>query len=254
MARMKRKTIGMIAAALTLAAGVARAAGTAVTYKSGDETVSGYLAAPGGGGKHPAIIVVHEWWGLNDWVRAKADHFAGEGYVALAVDLYRGKSAGTDPDVAHQLMRGLPEDRAARDLDAAFRYLAARPDVDPARIGSIGWCMGGGYALVAAIQEPKLAACVINYGRLVTDPKTVAKIRAPMLGNFGAEDQGIPPSMVEAFEKEARAAGKTIDFRIYPGAGHGFASNPDPKVYRPDAARDADARTDAFLARELKKG
>lgn len=228
--------------------------GKSVSYKSGDETVTGYLSEPAGGGKHPALIVVHEWWGLNDWVRGKADHFAQEGYVSLAVDLYRGKSAGNDPDVAHQLMRGLPEDRAARDLDAAFRYLASRPDVDPGRIGSIGWCMGGGYSLEAAIEEPALAACVVNYGRLVTDPKTIAKIRAPMLGNFGAEDQGIPPSSVEAFEKEARAAGKTIDFKVYPGAGHGFASNPDPKVYRPEAARDADARTDAFLAKELKKG
>jgi len=249
-----KKTIGLWMAAVLLLAARSRGAGAPVSYKSGDETVSGYLAAPGGAGRHPALIVVHEWWGLNDWVRAKADHFARDGYVALAIDLYRGKSAGRDPDVAHQLMRGLPEDRAARDLAAAFRYLAARADVDPARIGSIGWCMGGGYALEAAIQEPTLAACVINYGRLVTDPKTVAKIRAPMLGNFGAEDQGITPAMVEAFEKEARAAGKAIDFKIYPGAGHGFASNPDPKVFRPEAARDADARTDAFLARELKKG
>jgi carboxymethylenebutenolidase len=150
-------------------------------------------------------------------------------------------------------MRGLPEDRAARDVDAAFRYLASRPDVDPARIGSIGWCMGGGYSLQAAIDEPGLAACVVNYGRLVTEPVTIAKIRAPMLGNFGAEDQGIPPASVEAFQTQARTAGKTIDFKIYPGAGHGFASNPDPKVFRPDAARDADERTDAFLAKELKK-
>jgi carboxymethylenebutenolidase len=250
---MKKSTIAVFALAALLAAGRAQAAGTTVSYKSGEETVSGYLASPSGGGKHPALIVVHEWWGLNDWVRAKADKFAADGYVALAVDLYRGKSAGTDADVAHQLMRGLPEDRAARDLDAAFRYLAGRPDVDSARIGSIGWCMGGGYSLQAAIEEPGLAACVIYYGRLVTDPKTVAKIRAPMLGNFGAEDQGIPPSMVQAFDGEARAAGKTADFKIYPGAGHGFASNPDPKVFRPEAAKDADARTDAFLAKALKK-
>ena len=249
---MRKGMIRIFALAALLAAGGAQAAGTTVSYKSGDETVSGYLSVAPGGGKHPALIVVHEWWGLNDWVRGRADKFAADGYIALAVDLYRGKSAGTDPDVAHQLMRGLPEDRAARDLDAAFRYLAARPDVDASRIGSIGWCMGGGYALQVAIDKP-LAACVINYGRLVTDPKTIAGIRAAMLGNFGADDQGIPPSMVQAFEKEARAAGKAVDFKIYPGAGHGFASNPDPKVFKPDAAKDADARTDAFLAKELKK-
>lgn len=250
---MKKTTIGAFALAALLAAGRTWAAGTAVSYKSGDETVSAYVAAPSGAGKRPALILVHEWWGLNDWMRAKADKFAGDGYVALAIDLYRGKSAGNDPDVAHQLMRGLPEDRAARDLDAAFRYLSQRPDVDPARIGSIGWCMGGGYSLQVAIDQPTLAACVVDYGRLVTDPKTIAKIRAPMLGNFGAEDRGIPPSAVQAFEKEARAAGKSVDFKIYPGAGHGFASNPDPRVYKPDAAKDADARTDAFLTLELKK-
>jgi len=250
-----KRTIGFLAAALILSAkSWGAGAGSVVSYRSGDETVQGYLSAPGGSGRHPALIVVHEWWGLNDWVRGKADHFAKDGYVALAIDLYRGKSAGHDADVAHQLMRGLPEDRAARDVDAAFRYLASRPDVDPARIGSIGWCMGGGYSLQAAIDEPGLAACVVNYGRLVTEPATIAKIRAPMLGNFGGEDQGIPPASVEAFQTQARAAGKTIDFKIYPGAGHGFASNPDPKVFRPDAARDADARTDAFLAKELKKG
>ena len=247
-----KETVGGLAAAIALAAGIAWGAGAPVSYKSGEETVGGYLAAPGSG-KHPALIVVHEWWGLNDWVRAKADKFASDGYVALAVDLYRGKSADHDADVAHQLMRGLPEDRAARDLDAAYRYLASRPDVDPSRIGSIGWCMGGGYSLQTAIEEPKLAACVIYYGRLVTDPKTIAKIRAALLGNFGETDEGIPPSMVEQFRTAAKAAGKAIDFKEYPGAGHGFASNPDPKVYKPDAARDADARTDAFLARTLKK-
>src|SRR5271170_5283936 len=90
-----------------------------VSYKSGDETVSGYLALPDGGGKHPAIIVIHEWWGLNDWVKQQADKFASQGYVALAVDLYRGKAAA-NADEAHQLMRGLPDDRGLRDLEAAF--------------------------------------------------------------------------------------------------------------------------------------
>ena len=117
-----KKTVLFWSAAVLLLCAPTRGAGSGstVTYKSGGETVSGYLAAPSGGGRHPALIVVHEWWGLNDWVRGKADHFAKEGYVALAIDLYRGKSADHDADLAHQLMRGLPEDRAARDLDAAF--------------------------------------------------------------------------------------------------------------------------------------
>ena len=243
-----------VAVSLLVSGSLAGAMGKAVSYKSGEETVSGYLSLPAGTGKHPALVVIHEWWGLNDWVRGRADRFARDGYVSLAVDLYRGKSAGTDPDLAHQLMRGMPEDRAIRDLKAAFDFLAARSDVDASRIGSIGWCMGGGYSLALAIEEPKLSACVINYGRLVTEPKTIAGIHAPLLGNFGAEDQGIPPSSVEEFDKAARAAGKIVDFKIYPGAGHGFASSPDPKIYRPTEARDANARIDQFFAKILKKG
>jgi carboxymethylenebutenolidase len=243
----------LLAAGILLAAARSQAAKTEeVTYKSGNDTVSGFLALPEGGGKHPALIVIHEWWGLNDWTKDKVRKFAGDGYVALAVDLYRGKTAEGDPDKAHQLMRGLPEDRAAADLKAAFDYLARRADVDPARIGSIGWCMGGGYSLVTAIAEPRLAACVVYYGRLVTDAKTIEKIHAPILGSFGALDQGITPESVRDFEQAARSLGKSVDIKIYEGAGHGFASSKDPKVFRPDAARDADARTDSFLKRNLK--
>jgi carboxymethylenebutenolidase len=226
-----------------------------VTYRSGADQVTGYLALPSGGGaKKPAVVVIHEWWGLNDFVRGKANALAEEGYVALAVDLYRGKSA-TDPDTAHQLMRGLPEDRALRDLEAAFTYLASRPDVDATHIGSIGWCMGGGYSLALAVAEPRLAGAVIDYGRLVTDDAQIRRIKAALLGNFGAEDKGIPPESVKEFAARAKKLGVEVDFKIYPGAGHGFASAvSNPEVYRPEAARDADARTSAFLARRLKKG
>src|SRR5215469_16564348 len=134
---------------------VLRAAATKtemVNYKSGSDTVSGYLALPEGGGKHPGILVIHEWWGLNDWVKEQAQKFADQGYVALAVDLYRGKTAST-PDDAHILMRGLPDDRGMRDLEAGFAYLASRPDVEPNKIGSVGWCMGGGWSLKLAIDQ-----------------------------------------------------------------------------------------------------
>src|SRR5215467_14936729 len=113
--------------------------GKSVTYKSGDETVSGILYTPAGKGPFPAIIVIHEWWGLNDWVKEQASKLADQGYVALAVDLYRGKVAD-NPDLAHELMRGVPEDRANGDLKAAFDYLASQPNVKKDRIASIGWC------------------------------------------------------------------------------------------------------------------
>ncbi len=222
-----------------------------ISYPSGSETVSGYLATPGGGGKKPALVVIQEWWGVNDFIKGKADDFARKGYVALAPDLYRGKVTA-DPDVAHQLSRGLPEDRAMRDLQAAVAYLRTRPDVDGKRIGSIGWCFGGGYSLALALAEPTLAGSVIYYGRLVTDDAKIAGLKMPLLGNFGGKDQGITPESVREFERKARADGKSVDFKIYPEAGHAFASSSDPKVFRAADAKDADARTDAFLKKTLR--
>ena len=222
-----------------------------VSYRSGDATVTGYLALPDSAGQHPAIVVIQEWWGLNDWIKEQTQRFARQGYVALAVDLYRGKVAA-NPDEAHELMRGMPQDRAVGDLTAAFDYLASRPDVNKAKIGSVGWCMGGGLSLQLAIHEPKLAACVVNYGAMPTDAADILKIQAPVLGNFGAEDRGIPPDAVRAFEKTMKAAGKTIDVKIYDGAGHAFENPNNKQGYRQDAATDAWARTLGFFSKTLK--
>jgi carboxymethylenebutenolidase len=175
-----RKIIALSFAVLIAAASAFAADGKSVTYKSGDETVQGILYTPAGKGPFPAIIVIHEYWGLNDWVKEQASKLSDEGYVTLAIDLYRGKVA-TTPDVAHEIMRGVPEDRAKRDLHAAFEFLASLPTVKPDRIGAIGWCMGGGYSLDVALQEPTLAADVINYGHLATDPEALKKINAPIL-------------------------------------------------------------------------
>lgn len=222
-----------------------------VSYKSGDETVNGYLALPSGGGKHPAIIAIHEWWGLNDWVKEQTKQFAADGYVALAVDLYRGK-LGTTPDEAHILMRGLPDDRGLRDLEAAFAYLATRPDVEANKIGAIGWCMGGGWSIKLAEDQPKLAAFVVNYGPLPTDAAIIAKIKAPMLGNFGADDKGIPPESVRAFEAAMKAAGKNPDIKIYEGAGHAFQNPNNKDGFRKAATEDADKRITSFFHNELQ--
>jgi len=237
--------------ALTSAALALPAKTETIALRSGDETVSAYLAVPDSGGPHPALVVIHEWWGLNDWVKEQAQKFAERGYMTLAVDLYRGKVA-YDPNLAHELSRGLPQDQAIRDLKAAFNYLASRPDVRKDKIGSVGWCMGGGFSLLLAVNESKLAACVVNYGSLPTDKDEIQRIQAPVLGNFGAEDRGIPPSAVAAFEDAMKAAHKSIDVKIYDGAGHAF-ENPNNKLgYREAAANDAWARTLDFLNRMLK--
>jgi carboxymethylenebutenolidase len=245
------RKLGLTLAAIIASSAIA-AGGTMVTFPSGPETISGYLATPDveGGGQKPAVLVIHEWWGLNDWAKGKADAFAKQGYVALAVDLYRGK-VSADPDTAHQLMRGMPGDRALRDMKAAVAYLRSRSNAG-GKVASVGWCMGGGLSLDLAVAEPTLAGALIYYGHLMTDPAAIASLKVPLLGNFGGKDEGIPVKDVEAFAEAAKKSGKSVDFKVYPDAGHGFASSKDPKVYRPADAKDADARTDAFLAKVLR--
>ena len=223
-----------------------------VSYKSGDETVQGTLYTPAGKGPFPGLIVIHEWWGLNDWVKEQASKLADQGYAALAIDLYRGKVA-TTPDEAHQIMRGVPEDRAKRDLHAAFAFLASQPNVKKDRIGAIGWCMGGGYSLDVALQEPMLAADVINYGHLATETETLKRINAPILGLFGAQDKGIPPEDVRKFAQALEKMGKKIEIKIYDDAGHAFENPNNKDGYRPADAADAWQRTTGFLAEHLKK-
>jgi carboxymethylenebutenolidase len=237
---------------LLAAASLFAADGKNVTYKSGDENVSGVLNVPAGKGPFPALIVVHEWWGLNDWIKEQASKLSDQGYVTLAVDLYRGKVA-TTPDEAHQIMRGVPEDRAKRDLHAAFAFLASQANVKKARIGAIGWCMGGGYALDVALQEPTLAADVINYGHLATDPESLRKINAPILGIFGAQDKGIPPADVKKFGEALDKLGKKIEIKIYDDAGHAFENPNNKDGYRAADAADAWQRTVDFLAQNLKE-
>ncbi len=250
---MTKRLVPLALVALSLA-GTSRAAEQAITFKSGAaDQGSGLLVTPAGKGPFPAVVVIQEWWGLNDWVKDQARALARDGYVALAVDLYRGKVAA-DKDLAHQYMMGMPDERAAADLAGAFATLATRDDVKKDRIGSIGWCMGGKWSLRLAMNEPTLAAAVVYYGAMPTKAADIASIRAPVLGNFGGDDQGPAPDQVRAFEAAMKAAGKTLDVKIYDGAGHAFANVNNPwGGYRKAAARDADARTSAFLAKLLKK-
>jgi carboxymethylenebutenolidase len=246
------KKLLLLAVIVLLAASTFAAEGKPVSYKSGDETVQGILYTPAGKGPFPALIVIHEWWGLNDWVKDQASKLADQGYAALAVDLYRGKVA-TTPDMAHEIMRGVPEDRAKRDLHAAFDFLASQPNVKKDRIGSIGWCMGGGYALDVALQEPTLAAAVINYGHLATETDALMKINAPILGLFGAQDRGIPPADVKKFGATLHQLGKKIDIKIYDDAGHAFENPNNKEGYREADAADAWKRTVEFLSSTLKQ-
>ena len=246
------KRAACVAVGLALLGGVA-SAGEQVTFKSGTAEMGAYLAKPEGKGPFPAVIVIQEWWGLNDWIKQQADALAREGYLALAPDLYRGKVT-SDPKEAHQLMSGLSEDRALADLKAAYDHLRSLDAVRKDRIGVIGWCMGGRYALRLAVEQPALAAAVAYYGAPPTDAAAIARIKAPVLGNFGAEDKGPAPETVREFEAAMKKAGKSVDVKIYPGAGHAFANVNNPwGGYRKEAAEDAWSRTLAFFGRHLKK-
>ncbi len=223
--------------------------------KSGDTEFRAVLAMPDGPGPFPAVVVIQEWWGLNDWIVDNAKRFAAHGYVAIAPDLYHGKVTN-NPSVATQLMKGLPPDRAFRDLKTCVDELAKNPKVIKTKIGSIGWCMGGGFSLAAALDDPRIHACAICYGRLVTTSDSVKPLQASVLGIFGAQDQGIPPSTVRQFEQALKDAGKTVDgIHIYP-AGHGFM-RPDNGPSKPNAAyneaaaKDAWKQIDAFFAKNL---
>ena len=222
-----------------------------VSYRSGDETVQATLYMPKGEGPFPALVVIHEWWGLNDWVKQQASNFADQGYVALAIDLYRGQLA-TTPDEAHQIMRGVPEDRANRDLLAATAYLRSLKAVYGKHVGAIGWCMGGGYALDLAVADPKLRVAVINYGHLASDKTTLKKIHASILGIFAGEDKGISAADVHKFETEMKALDKKVDVHIFPDAGHGFENPNNQQAYRAEDAASAQKLTDEFLEQHLK--
>src|SRR5690349_21037182 len=248
---MKKITI---ACAILLGCAVAAFAteGKSVSYQSGNETVAGMMYTPMGKAPFPALIVIHEWWGLNDWVKEQASKLSDHGYLVLAVDLYRGKVA-TTPAEAHEIMRGVPEDRANRDLQVAFAFLQKQKNVKADKIGALGWCMGGGYALDVALLEPTLAADVINYGHLATDPAELKKIKAPVLGLFGGKDMGITPDDVHKFEQQMKQLGKKIDVTIYPNAGHAFENPNNQAGYREADAKDAWNKTVGFLAANLKE-
>lgn len=226
-------------------------AGEEVTYATVDgEQITGYLAKPEGmDQERPGVIVIHEWWGLNDNIRMMTDKLAGEGYTALAVDLYNGRVAET-PENAGKYAGSVNSEEAIDNLKQAYDYLAKQQGVT--NIGTIGWCFGGGWSLQTALALPQqVDATVIYYGRLITDTEQLKKLETPILGIFGAEDNGIPPEEVNKFEAALNEVGVTNSIHIYDGAGHAFA-NPSGSRYQKNAAEDAWAKTTAFFEKHLK--
>jgi carboxymethylenebutenolidase len=212
--------------------------------------ISGFLAKPEKSQGLPGLIVIHEWWGLNDNVRAMAGRFAAEGYVALAVDLYEGE-VGEDREGAGRLARaaGDQPQRVEENLRQAWEYLEQEAGVP--RVGVVGWCFGGGWSLRTALALGEgIDATVIYYGRLVTDPDELQPLSSPLLGLFGDLDQGIPVETVREFESALDSLDKEATIHVYEGADHAFA-NPSGTRYDAEAAEDAWAKTLAFFAQHL---
>ncbi|MGB5354426.1 MAG: dienelactone hydrolase family protein [Woeseia sp.] len=219
----------------------------------GDHLVYGYFVFPADMVEPlPAVIMIHEWWGLNEGMRAMADRLAGEGYIVLAVDLFNGQVAAT-PEAARNLMLKVLESpgaaeenlRQARDF---LQNIARAP-----AIASLGWCFGGGWSLNTALLFPnEIAAAVIYYGQVTDDEEKLEALTAPVLGIFAAEDRGIPVGGVRAFESALQRLRKDFEIRVYPGVGHAFA-NPSGNSYNAAAANDAWQLTLSFLDQKLRQ-
>ena len=247
--------INLLVVTIVLFASVSAAATEEIqgyTVKFGpDDQYNGYLARPMGDGTFPGMVVIHEWWGLNDNVKAESDKLAKAGYVTLAVDLF-GKSTA-NPQEAMTMTQSLDQKEATKELLAAADYLRSLPYVEDDRVGSIGWCFGGKQSLILAINDPKLAAAVIYYGKPITDPKELSKIKAAILGIFGEADDSIPMADVNAFKKALTDIGVRNEIHTYPGAGHAFANPTRGDSYKSEAAEDAWKKTLTFLESMLKK-
>ena len=208
-----------------------------------------YLSLPPGAEPPVAgLVVIHEWWGLNDHIRRASDRLAAQGYAALAVDLYDGQVATTRDD-AMKFMKGVDDSAAKKILDGAHAFLAEDARIKATKRGVIGWCFGGGWSLRHALATPDLNAAVVFYGHVSTDAETLAPLQADLLGLFGTKDEAIPNTQVDAFEAALKSAGKTATILRF-DAEHAFA-NPSSARYDPVAAAAAFSEVQAFLGARL---
>ena len=210
------------------------------------ENSQGFLAKPQEPGNYPGVIMIHEWWGLNNNIKDMAKQLASKGYVVLAVDLYEGKVATTS-DEARQYVSSLNQEKAVANMKAAKAYVKSQGST---KIASLGWCFGGGQSLQLALNEP-LDATVIYYGNLITNETQLSSIKWPVLGIFGDQDTSIPVATVNGFDSALENLNIENEIYIYEGVGHAFA-NPSGMNYAPQQTQDAWIKTVNFLNKHLK--
>ena len=212
------------------------------------QNAKGYLAQPNVEGQYPAVIMIHEWWGLNENIRDMAEKLASHGYIVFAVDLYDGQVATTSEE-ARGLMSSSDEQYRIENMNLASAYV--QEQYSPEKIGSIGWCFGGAQSLNLALNSDNIDATVIYYGQLTTEKEKLSKINWPILGIFAELDQGIPPQLVNEFETALNELEIENDIYIYPEVNHAFA-NPSGERYAPEESMDAWNKTIEFLDMNLK--
>ncbi|MGE0643037.1 MAG: dienelactone hydrolase family protein [Nitrospira sp.] len=226
---------------------------TTVQYQSGKVGMTAFVAAPQTKEKRPTIIIVQEWWGLTDHIKDLARRYAAEGYVAIAPDLYSrlGHALTTDAGEAGKLMNTLKQEDGLADLNATVAYLKSVPEVEAAKIGITGFCMGGSYALMLPCVSQDIKAAVPFYGQVPNPDTPIQKLACPVLYLYGEDDGWITKADVQRLAAALKKYNKPGEIKTYPGAPHAFFRDTDPSVYRPEAAKDAWARTKAFFKQHL---
>ncbi|MEK7693541.1 MAG: dienelactone hydrolase family protein [Chloroflexota bacterium] len=222
-------------------------AGQMVSFSSNGGTAEGYLAKPASG-KGPGVIVIQEWWGLNDNIKGIADRFAAEGYLALAPDLYHG-NVTAEPDEAGKMMMAMKMDEAAKDMAGAYDYLQKHVACT-GKVGSVGFCLGGGLSLYISTLRP-IDATVIYYGALPGVQPDLSKVAGPVLGHYAQNDGWASPEAAAALEKQLRDLGKSVEFHQYAGTEHAFFNDTRPEVYNAAASKQTWERTIAFYKKHL---
>jgi len=223
-------------------------AGKMVEFPSNGHTAKGYLATPTSG-KGPGVIVIQEWWGLVGHIKSVADRFAAAGFSALAPDLYHGQTA-SEPDAAGKLFMALNIERAEKDLSGAAKYLAGQSST--AKLGAVGFCMGGQLALFAGCTNPSVGPVVDFYGIHPNVKPDYSKLSGPVLGLFAEKDAFVTPQTARQVEADIKKAGKTVDIHIYPGVDHGFFNDERADVYNKASAEDAWRRTLDLFKKTLR--
>ena len=224
-----------------------------VQYPSEGVTVRAYLVGEKGNANRPAIIVVQEWWGLNDHMKDIATRYAKEGYIAIVPDLYSRleNKVTTSPDEAGKLMGMLKQEDGLKDLQATIAYVKTVPEVDAARIGVTGFCMGGSYALMLPCVNSSIKAAVPFYGQVPNPDTPLQKLACPVLYIYGEDDGWITKADVQRLANALKKYDKAGEIKTYPGAPHAFFNNTRQDVYKQVEAKDAWARTLAFFKKHL---